>query len=245
MQGLAVHPAKPGRGPGRGSGFCAEVQGSPLFAALSAEQSAAILGEAVLLRCTGGDMLFLQGDEPHFLHIILKGEIGLFGTLSDGEETLVNILRAPEIFIAAAVLAGKPYLMSARALGPARVLAMPAERLCRNLRAMPELAVAMVGAMSTHFRSLVREVKNLKLKSSTQRLALYLLSLTPKLAGPVVAWLPHSKRLIAARVGIRPETLSRTFNALREHGVQVTGTKVTIADVAALAAFCQHGEDLI
>ena len=42
----------------------------------------------------------------------------------------------------------------------------------------------MMGAMARHFRQLVREVKDLKLKSASQRLALYLMGLTPRRREP-------------------------------------------------------------
>ena len=222
-----------------------EVRIFPLFARLSNDLLAEVLAAATAHRYISGDTLFHQGEDPQSLHVVIDGEIGLFGTASDGEETVVNILRSGEIFIAAAALTGRPYLMSAKALAPSRILALPAERLRRDLQSVPDLAAGMLEAMSTHFRTLVREVKELKLKTSAQRLGLYLLSLTPKRSGSAVAWLPHSKRVIAARIGIRPETLSRNLAALQQYGVQVSATKVSIADLETLAAFCHRDDEVI
>jgi hypothetical protein len=42
------------------------------------------------------------------------------------------------------------------------------------------------------------------------------------------------KALIAGRLGMQPETLSRTFAKLREYGVQTKGAEMIIPDVAAL-----------
>jgi CRP/FNR family transcriptional regulator, transcriptional activator FtrB len=235
------------RGPATGRPIASQDLASalqvPLLASLPPHLLEAILVDACMLKCLAGDTLFEEGETPNYLHIVVEGEVGLYGGASDGEETLVNILQPGELFIAAAVLLDRPYLMTARALGPSRVLALPGARLRRDLKAIPDLALAMIAALSGHFRTLVREVKVLKLKSVGQRLALYLLSLTNKREGSAVVWLPHSKRTVAARIGARPESLSRAFSALRQQGVEVKGTKISIADVAALTAFCAQDDE--
>jgi CRP/FNR family transcriptional activator FtrB len=190
-------------------------------------------------------MLFLQGEPARWLHILVDGQIGLVGSASGGEETIVEILKSGEVFIAAAVLTGKPYLMSAKALAPSRLLLLPADRLLGDLRENPDLALNMLASLAKHFRMLVREVKDLKLKSASQRLALYLMSLTTKREGSAILHLPHNKILIAGRVGIRPETLSRVFQALKQEGVVSENQTVAITDLKRLAAFCHEGDDVI
>ncbi|MGE5546827.1 MAG: cyclic nucleotide-binding domain-containing protein [Solirubrobacterales bacterium] len=239
---LVRHGAPPGRA--FHSEDIARISHVPLLAQLPPHLLRMVLAEASVQRHDAGDTLFRQGEEPQFLHIVMDGEIGLFGTTSDGDETVMALLKSGEVFIAAAVLTERPYLMGARALSPARVMVLPAERLRRDLHEVPDLAFAMLTSLSTHFRMLVREVKALKLQSTTQRLAHYLMSLTPRREGPTIVWLPHSKCVIAARIGIRPETLSRAFAALRRYGVSISGTRVAIDDVAVLAEFCRQDEDI-
>lgn len=217
----------------------------PLFCGLCREGLERVTAEASVVRYPQGAVVLHQGAVPQYLHVLLEGQIGLLGTLSDGEETMVEILRDGEDFIAAAVLTERPYLMGAVALKDSRVLLLPAEQLRRDLKADPDLAVAMLTSVSTHFRMLVREVKDLKLKSAAQRLGLYLLGLTPKRVGSVIVRLPHSKGVIAARIGIRAETLSRAFASLKGEGTAVTGHTVMIDDLAHLARFCMAGEETI
>lgn len=221
------------------------VAGLPLFSALGREGLERVTADASVMRVPQGTVLLHQGALPQYLHVLLEGQVGLLGTLSDGEETMVEILREGEDFIAAAVLTDRPYLMGAVALKDSRVLMLPAEQLRRDLRADPDLAIAMLTSLATHFRMLVREVKDLKLKSAAQRLGLYLLSLTPKREGPVTVRLPHSKGVVAARIGIRAETLSRAFASLRAEGIAVNGHTVMIDNCAHLARICMEGEEAI
>lgn len=217
----------------------------PLFCTLSAECLKRITAEARMVRFRRGETLFHQGEQARWLHILVEGQIGLVGSLSGGEETIVEILKSGEVFIAAAVLTGKPYLMSAKALAPSRLLLLPAERLLGDLRENSELALNMLASLAKHFRMLVTEVKDLKLKSASQRLALYLMSLTTKRDGSTILHLPHNKILIAGRVGVRPETLSRVFQALKKEGVVSENQTVAIADLKRLAAFCQEGDEVV
>ena len=215
----------------------------PLLTQLPPNMLDVVLTEASITRYEVGETLFHQGGNPDYLHVILDGEVCLYGIGSDGSETIMEIMKHGDEFISAAVLTNLPYLMEARALTSSRVMLLPAERLRRDLRSIPDLAQAMLTSLSSHYRALIREVKALKLKSTGQRLGLYLLSLTAKRQGPTILWLPHNKTIISARIGIRPETLSRSFSSLREYGVQVHGTKVSISDLETLANFFRQIED--
>jgi CRP/FNR family transcriptional activator FtrB len=235
--GGAVHGLKPED--------LAAVARLPLFSDLPPNVLSEITVDSSVVKYGRNDVIFHQGDTPDALRVVLDGQVGLTGTVTDGGETMVEILKAGEMFIAAAVLTEKPFLMSAIALQPSRILALPGERFRRDVRERPDLAFIMLTSLAKHFRMLVREVKDLKLKSAAQRLALYLLGLTAKREGSTIVRLPHSKSVIAARVGIRPETLSRAFTHLKERGVVVDGNAVAIADVPALRAYCHEGEEII
>lgn len=223
----------------------AAVARLPLFSDLGPTVLAEITTDASVVKYARNDIIFRQGDPPDALRVVLDGQVGLTGTVADGGETMVEILKSGEVFIPAAVLTQKPFLMSAVALTPARILALPGERFRRDVREKPDLAYVMLTSLSRHFRTLVREVKDLKLKSAAQRLALYLIGLTARREGSTIVRLPHSKSVIAARVGVRPETLSRAFSHLKGHGVVVDGNAVSIADIPALRAYCHEGEEII
>lgn len=216
----------------------------PLLCELPPETLAKVTASASVQRFPRGAVLFNQGERPSYLHVLIEGQVGLIGISAEGTETVVEIMKAGEMFIAAAVLTDKPWLMTAKALQAARLLLIPAEQLRSDLRQNPDLAIAMLTSLSQHFRRIVHEVKNLKLKSAAQRLASYLLSLTVKHEGATLLRLPYNKTLIAARIGIRPESLSRAFNTLQTIGVTVRTQDVSIDDVARLAEFCRDDDEL-
>jgi CRP/FNR family transcriptional activator FtrB len=82
---------------------------------------------------------------------------------------------------------------------------------------------------------MVRQVCDLKLRTTAQRLGCYLIELSkdPE-ANTATLRLPFDKRLLAARLGCRQENLSRAFAALRSFGVETHGARVILHDIARL-----------
>lgn len=199
----------------------------------------AITHGALLQRFPKGTALFEQGRIPDFLHVLLEGSVELIGVADDGRQSVVEIVHPIDSFILAAVLTGTPYLMAARVVDPARILLIPAAALRTEIARSPALALTMMASLARQFRMMVRQIKNLKLRTSTQRLGCYLLTLSDEHGVAEEFALPYDKRRIAARLGMTPENLSRAFAALRELGVTTRGNRVRCADLVALRAECR------
>jgi CRP/FNR family transcriptional activator FtrB len=219
---------------------CDAIGAYPLFAPLPPDLRRLLLAEAAWGCVEADSTLFRAGERPRHLLVVMDGEIGLTGSDESGEQTLVEILRPGAAFVEAAVMTDQPYLMGARTLRASTLLALPAEQVRRDVARSPELAAAMVASLSLHFRAMVAEIKDLKLKTANQRLALYLLELAGPATGSTQVHLPHPKGVVAARIGIRRETLSRSFNTLRSVGVIAKGPSIAIADVATLRRFATN-----
>ena len=52
--------------------------------------------------------------------------------------------------------------------------------------------------------------------------------------------LPYDKVLIAGRLGMKPESLSRAFVRLRDEGVTIRQNRAVIEDVTALRSFAEE-----
>ena len=60
--------------------------------------------------------------------------------------------------------------------------------------------------------------------------------------GSVTIDLPYDKSLVAARLGMKPESLSRALAKLRLYGVTTNGHKIELSDIVKLREFCISGE---
>lgn len=219
---------------------------------LEATRFHAALGDAAMERLTRNafvqlvpkdGLLFMQGDMPEFVHLVLSGRISLGAEDSGGHATVVEIFNEGQLFILAAAILAKPYLLTARALSEARVLMIPAETFREALDTEPRLSRALVDVLAEHWRLLVRQIKGLKLHSAAERLATYLVIRTDAREGAATIRLDEELRIVAARLGMTPESLSRAFTALRPHGVASRGRSVTVDDIAALRRMCRY-EDM-
>jgi CRP-like cAMP-binding protein len=99
---------------------------------------------------------------------------------------------------------------------------------------MPDIALAIIASTSQRLDRLVQEIEHLKAQSGIQRVAEFLASLCPPGAGPHTITLPYDKTLIAGRLGLKPESLSRAFAKLRRVGVDVRASHVVVKEATKL-----------
>lgn len=212
------------------------IRRSRLFAQLSEPDLAAMLATCFVQTLPKGTTPCRQDDKPEFLHVVLSGGVGLFGE-GPREEVLVEFFGPGDSFILPAVMLDASYLMTARILEDARILMWPAAAFRAQVRANGTLAHGAALLLSGYWRSLIGQIKDLKLLSAIERLSAFLLALAPPDTGPVTVTLPGGRRLVAGRLGVTPQSLSRAFAALRPLGVSGSGREVSIVDPARLRNF--------
>ena len=209
------------------------IRRSRLFATLTEADLGAVLADCFVQSLPRGAVPCRQGERPEFLHVLLSGSVGLFAEGSR-EEVLVEFFGPGDCFILPAVALDAPYLMSARLLEEGRLLSWPAAAFRARLRANVDLAYGSSLLLSSYWRTLIGQIRDLKLLSAIERLSAFLLALCPRDSGPVTVTLPGGRRLIAGRLGVTPQSLSRAFATLRPLGVTGSGRQVAIADPARL-----------
>jgi CRP/FNR family transcriptional regulator, transcriptional activator FtrB len=190
---------------------------------------------STIVNAPEGAELCRQGEAADRLYIVLDGQLAGVNTAPNGTTAVVEVVRAGETLGLATVLARLPRLISVRTITPCRLLAIDAKGLLALVAEETSLVTALLRAEAKEFRALVRQVCDLKLRTTAQRLGCYLLSLsTEQKANATALRLPFDKRLLAARLGCRQENLSRAFAALRGFGVETHGARVILHDIAKL-----------
>jgi len=207
----------------------------PLFERLDAALRARIDAISELVTADAEQVLSRQGAMPEFLHILLEGQVALTSTAADGTTALVEVVHPVGHFVLASILADLPNMMTARTVTRAKLLAIDAAELMRLVQSEPSLANALLRSVSREFRTMVRQVRDLKLRTAAQRLGCYLLARVNGGEGIRADFrLPFDKGLLAARLGCRQENLSRAFAALRAYGVETHGSRVILHDIPRL-----------
>lgn len=207
---------------------------SRLLATMPEDLRAALLDRARISRHMRGDAVFRQGDAASAIHIVAEGWVKLYRLTPNGTEAVVGVMTRGQSFGEPIALRRAAYPVSAEAVTEATLIALPGAAILAHLADRPEAAISILSATLLHLQGLVEQIEQLKARSGSQRVAEFLLDLCPPGAESATVTLPYDKVLIAGRLGMKPESLSRAFARLRDHGVRVQQASATIASVEAL-----------
>lgn len=213
----------------------------PLFHELSPEQLAHIAAGTREKRLTKGEMLFHKGDAPRGFYLIVFGQIKLAFPSNQGNEKVVEIIGPRQSFGEAVMFMDRPYPVFAESLGDALLLHIAKSAVFELLERDVSFARRMLAGLSLRLHSLVQDVESYSQRSSAQRVIGYLLEHAAQAGngeGETAVALPTSKQVIASRLNLTPETLSRVFHDLAEAGlISVHGKAITIHDQGRLRQF--------
>jgi CRP/FNR family transcriptional regulator, transcriptional activator FtrB len=210
-----------------------DVRYLPLFGGMDSYWVEMLLRGAFLQRFPAHVELAREGEPADFLHVIVAGQVELYAA-HHGRETTVSVIGPGQSFIVAAVLLDRVYLKSARAMVPSRVLLVPADAVRLGFAEDAAFARNLARELAYAYRTLVKELKNQKLRSNLERLANWLLVRDNETGATGRFELPFDKKTLAARLGMAPEVLSRSFAALTSCHVAVNGAEISLNDIPAL-----------
>ena len=213
---------------------------SLLLAAAPETVVQAVLASARLREFDRGATVFLQGERASAIYIVAEGWVKLYRIAPNGAEAVVGVFTKGRSFGEAVAFRHDTYPVSAEAVTDCSLIRIEADAFLRLLRDNPEVAIMMLSATYVHLHSLVQQVEALKAQTGAQRVAEFLLELATCTQGACEVVLPYDKFLIAGRLGMKPESLSRAFVKLRGQGVTIRQNNAAIEDVIMLRAFAEE-----
>ncbi len=214
-----------------------------LFTGLPLQDLEHIAAVTVVKSLEKGEYLFREGDTAVGFYVIQRGSVNVHRVNAAGKEQIIHIFRAGESFAEVALASEKGYPADACALESSQVLLVQKVGILALLRRQPELALRMLGSMSSHLRVLVGQLEDLTLKDVETRLANWLIKRCPNSQAerPVIIELTMTKRVLAAELGTVSETFSRTLAKFREQKlISVKGKTVVVLSPARLNALLRR-----
>ena len=210
-----------------------------LFTGLSLADLESIAAVTVVKPLEKGDYLFHEGDPAIGFYVVQKGAVNVHRVNAAGKEQVIHIFRTGDSFAEVALASEKGYPADARAIEPTQVLLVQKDGILALLRRQPELALRMLGSMSSHLRVLVGQLEDLALKDVETRLANWLVKRcpAPNSNSPCHIELTMTKSVLAAELGTVSETFSRTLAKFRaQQLLAVKGKFITVLSPAKLRA---------
>jgi CRP/FNR family transcriptional activator FtrB len=220
-----------------------EIRRLELFRSARQATFQALVRGAFLQWFPPGVVLIREGDPADFMCLLVEGRVELYAS-AQRRQTTLSIAEPGQTLVLAAILADRVYLQSGRTLEASRILLVPAEAVRGAIAEDAGFANALLREAALRYREIIRELKDLKLRGGVERLANWLLRASDAAGCAAVIELDIEKRLLASRLGMTPENLSRAFQSLAHHGVATSGARIEIFDRAALVRYA-HPAPLI
>jgi CRP-like cAMP-binding protein len=205
-----------------------------VFGGLKRDMLERVIAPASVVRFAKRQPVFRQNDFATAFFIVVRGWVKLYRITPAGEEVVIDVLAKGESLAVAAAFTGGRHAATAEAVSNSCIVRIPVKHVVRCMREMPEVALAVMASTFHHFHRVMQQIEQLKTQSGVQRVAEFVASLCPVDVGPCVVALPYDKGLIAGRLGIKPESLSRAFARLKSVGVEVRASCVAVSDVSRL-----------
>jgi CRP-like cAMP-binding protein len=206
----------------------------PLFRNLDAQECSVMATACHQIRVPKHGFAFSRGDACTGLYIVAVGAIKLAIPSKRGHEKVIEFFGPGQPFGEAMMFLGKPYTVEAQALEDSLLIWIDKQDIFAAIDRDPVFARRMLSSLSMRLHVLMQDIESVTLQNASQRVVNYLLS-QPRNDGRIR--FPFNKNIIASKLGLTPETLSRLLHQLSGDGdISVEGRNVTLLDVDALSS---------
>jgi len=211
------------------------LKSCPLFTAIADDYLWLALENSVYVQFHAGEILNREGDAFKYCPLIISGQIEIFRHSWLGDEKVFGLYSSGDIVaIAAVFMAHNRCPMSLRAKSDGAALLLDKRDILQLCHRHPLIMERLLSRFSLKLYEHINHIDWITSSSADQRLAAYLLDLG-KGQNPTLVALPLSRGQLAARLGIRYETLSRLISGWRQKGIiEVVKGNVQIKNISYL-----------
>ena len=179
-------------------------------------------------RVRAGQTVFAEAEPAENVYEIVSGKVRLCKLLPDGRRQITGFIAAGNILGLA--LEGQ-YLYSAEAITDVTLCRYPRARFDRLVDEVPGFARRLLSMTSDELRSAQDQMLLLGRKSASEKIASFLLAMSPHTDSDDEAeevHLPMARGDIADYLGLTMETVSRTLTILKHQGLIAIPTPARI-----------------
>jgi CRP/FNR family transcriptional regulator, dissimilatory nitrate respiration regulator len=210
---------------------------SPLLRELPSGAAAKIVEHVTVSSHEARDTIFKEGQKAEYFYTVLSGFVRLYRLSKDGREADIGIYGPGETFAEGVMFNGGAHRFSAQSAEPVLLARYDIGQIRQLATHEPLVALSLMGALSHNLDKALECVADDRLHTAPQRVANFILQNCPDNTNTARFRLPFQKSVLAGKLGLAPEALSRAFSALKCAGVSVHGRIIEIGDVDALRRY--------
>lgn len=217
---------------------------TPYFGAWSPDAIGELAGFCQWKRFAADTPVFTAGTPATSLYYLVNGHVEQSYTDGEGTAGVVDLIESGQIFGEYALSRDQRYVLSVRTVEPTTVIEIDGPAFAAFLAQDIERALTMMSVITQRLCKMLGQVEDLKCHSAAQRLGIFLLADAVPVDGGHETALLIEKGVLARKLGMKPETLSRAFRKLGDVGVtqEAHGRIMRIADIEKLVEWCGLGE---
>jgi CRP-like cAMP-binding protein len=170
-----------------------------------------------------GETVFHRGDQAANFYYVETGQVELNVVAATGQKKVIEVLGPGRTFAeAVAFMREHKYPVSCEALSDCVLYEIPNRDYVDLLASNPEACIRLLSDVSRHLHARVREIEQLTIQNARSRLVSYLLdhivdSNEDEDEATIRLELP--RHVIASRLSIMPETLSRLLRQMTDERI--------------------------
>ena len=206
-----------------------ELLKSHLFRPLNDDQFEQVRAATSVVSLQEREVLFRQGDVADYFYLVAEGNIKLFRQSEEGNEKVVEIIQSGHTFAEAVMfMEAKRYPVNATAIKNSLLYRFESKVYLQLLDESKELCFALFAGLSMRLHELVNEIEIVTLFNARLRVVQYLTNIVTAANSEKIN-LEIDKKIIASRLSITPETLSRIFRELADiKALSISNKSITI-----------------
>lgn len=212
------------------------VRAAPLFAAMSESNFRAMREGAIVNRLPKNAPVGKPGERV--LHVLVEGSVEIYGS-HEAQTATIDVKEPVTALNLASIVRNATPVELMRTVSAARTLAIPAETVRDIFRRDPGFAFAVAAELAAANCEIMRLLMNEKLRTSVERLAAWIVHSCIPHGNQAIVELKFNKRILASRLGMAPENLSRNLALLERYGVRNAGRGILVDDLRRLEEFAK------
>ncbi len=183
-----------------------------------------------------GSTLFFQGDAGENVYFLRTGKIKALKSSPSGEEQILEILQAGDVFGEVVLFGIDEYPATAVAMEDAEVVFLSRSKFKDYFYKNPALGWGMLQEMALKLHRAQKKIEDLGLRDTKGRVAILLIDLLYKFGDKNNGLsLELNRQEMASFIGTTRETVSRTLSEFKNEGlIEVNGSRIFIKNMEGL-----------
>ena len=192
-----------------------------LFSGLEQEDFDALIKRVTVVKIDKGEVLFHRGDKADFFYFVDSGQLELNIIAPTGQKKVLEVIGPDRTFAeAVAFIREHKYPVTCEALSDSVLCQIPNQVYLDLIYNNPDACMRLLSDLSRHLHARVREIERLTVQNARDRLVSYLLEhVVETNDDEAIIRVELPRHVIASRLSITPETLSRLLRNLVEERI--------------------------